>query len=88
MNEVSHRGSRAKTEFIVSSLLDELTDSAGMIQFGEAREDLRIIPLFGHIYTVRKFLSIQGSAFLQRARRGAPNTRPSAAPDSLPPIAS
>ena len=40
MNEVPHRGSSAMAEILVSSLLDELTDSAGDIQFGEAREDL------------------------------------------------
>ncbi len=38
MNEVPHRGSSAWGEILVSSLLKELADSPGDIQFGGVRE--------------------------------------------------
>ena len=53
MNEVPHRGSSTWAEILVSSLLKELTDSAGDIQFGEAREvELKGLAELNRVYLV------------------------------------
>ena len=52
-NEVPYRGSSTWAEILVSSLLKELTDSAGDIQFGEAREvELKGLAELNRVYLV------------------------------------
>jgi hypothetical protein len=53
MNGVPHRGSSTWAEILVSSLLKGLTDNAGDIQFGEAREvELKGLAELNRVYLV------------------------------------